>query len=86
MKALILLLVSAVTALAQWPAPKAPAVPEADGYVEIPNVAFAPTKNNTYRAVFDATRPADKPTALLPDAIPEQRLCLDEFLRCDAAV
>jgi intracellular sulfur oxidation DsrE/DsrF family protein len=66
MKTLIILLASAAAALAQWPAPKAPAIPEADGYVEIPNVAAAPTRNSIYRAVFDATRPADKPTALLP--------------------
>jgi len=66
MKPLIILLASAIAVSAQWPAPKAPAVSEADGYVEIPNVALAPTKNSTYRAVFDATRLADKPTALLP--------------------
>jgi hypothetical protein len=65
MKTLILLLASATAALAQWPAPKAPAIPEADGYAEIPNVAAAPTRNSTYRAVFDATKPAGNPTALL---------------------
>ncbi len=66
MKLVIILLASAITVSAQWLAPKAPAVPEADGYVEIPNAAAAPTKNSTYRAVFDATRAAEKPTALLP--------------------
>jgi len=66
MKPLIVLLVSAFTVSGQLPAPKAPAVPEADGYVEIPNVALAPTNDSTYRAVFDATRAADKPAALLP--------------------
>ena len=66
MKALIILLASSVIASAEWPAPKAPAVPEADGYVEIPNVAIAPTKDSRYRAVFDATRRADKATALIP--------------------
>jgi intracellular sulfur oxidation DsrE/DsrF family protein len=66
MKTLIILLASAAAALAQWPTPKASAIPEADGYVEIPNVAAPPTKNTTYRAVFDATRPAGNPTALLP--------------------
>jgi len=66
MKALIILLASTFAVSAGWPAPKAPAVPEADGYVEIPNVALAPTKNSTYRAVFDATRPAEKATALIP--------------------
>jgi intracellular sulfur oxidation DsrE/DsrF family protein len=66
MKALIILLASTFAVSAEWPAPKAPAVPEADGYVEIPNATFAPTKNSTYRAVFDATRAADKATALIP--------------------
>src|SRR5206468_12556961 len=66
MKTLIILLASLPAVLAQWPAPKAPAIPEADGYVEIPNAALSPTKEKTYRAVFDATRSADKPTALLP--------------------
>jgi len=66
MKPLIILVMSVLAVSAQWPVPKAPVVPEADGYVAIPNVAFVPTKNSTYRAVFDATRPADKPSALLP--------------------
>jgi intracellular sulfur oxidation DsrE/DsrF family protein len=66
MRALIILLASTFAVSAEWPAPKAPAVPAADGYVEIPNAAIAPTKNSTYRAVFDATRPADKATALIP--------------------
>jgi len=34
--------------------------------VEIPNATLAPTKTSTYRAIFDASRPADKPTELLP--------------------
>jgi intracellular sulfur oxidation DsrE/DsrF family protein len=34
--------------------------------VEIPNAALAPTKTSNYRAIFDATRPADKPSELLP--------------------
>jgi len=66
MRTLVILLVSMPAVLAQWPTPRAPAVPDADGYVEIPNAAFSPTKDKTYRAVFDATRLADKPTALLP--------------------
>ena len=66
MKTFIILISTITVAAAQWPSPKAPAVPEADGYVEIPNAALAPTKNSTYRAIFDATRPADKPTELLP--------------------
>ncbi len=53
-------------AAAQWPAPKANAIPEADGYVDIPRVAIAPEKNHTYRAIFNATEAAEKPTQLVP--------------------
>jgi intracellular sulfur oxidation DsrE/DsrF family protein len=66
MKAFLILISSVTLASAQWPLPKAPAVSGADGYVDIPNAALAPTKNGTYRAVFDATRAAEKPTDLLP--------------------
>jgi intracellular sulfur oxidation DsrE/DsrF family protein len=66
MKTFIILISTITLAAAQWPPPKAPAVPEADGYVEIPKAALAPTKNSAYRAIFDATHPADKPTELLP--------------------
>jgi len=66
MKTFIILISTITLATAQWPLPKAPAVSGADGYVEIPNAALAPTKNSTYRAIFDATRPAGKPTELLP--------------------
>lgn len=51
---------------AQWPEPKAPVIPEADGYVVIPNAAVSPTPTSTYRAIFDATRASDKPTQLVP--------------------
>src|ERR1700756_36265 len=66
MRSFIILISTLAVAAAQWPPPKAPALAGADGYVEIPGAALAPTKNSTYRAVFDATRPADRPTALLP--------------------
>jgi len=66
MRSFIILISTVAVAAAQWPPPKAPAVSGADGYVEIPNAALAPTKTSTYRAIFDATRPADKPTELLP--------------------
>src|SRR5262249_17589543 len=66
MRALNHLYASAFAVSAEWPAPKAPGIAEADGHVEIPNVAIAPTKNSTDRAVFDATRPADKANALIP--------------------
>jgi intracellular sulfur oxidation DsrE/DsrF family protein len=51
---------------AQWPPPKSPAVPQADGYVEIANAALPPMKGSKYQAVFDATRPAEKASQLLP--------------------
>ena len=67
MKTFIILIATAgVVAAQQWPAPKSPAIPQADGYVAIPNVVLAPTKENKYQAVWDATRAADKPTQLLP--------------------
>jgi intracellular sulfur oxidation DsrE/DsrF family protein len=51
---------------ASWPAPKAPVIPEADGYVAIPNAAVPPQPASAYRAIFDATRGADKPNQLVP--------------------
>jgi len=51
---------------APWPPPLAPVIPEADGYVVIPDAAVSPDKSRTYRAMFDATRAADTPTQLLP--------------------
>lgn len=50
----------------EWPEPKAPEIAAADGYVAIPDVAVAPDKTRTYRAIFDATHAADKPEQLLP--------------------
>lgn len=61
-----LLLASSRFALAQPPAPQASAVPEAYGYLAIPGAALPPAKNAKCRAIFDATRPAETPTALLP--------------------
>lgn len=46
----------------------APVIPEADGYIAIPNTKLAPDKNRTYRAVYDATR-ASKDSAQLVPAI-----------------
>jgi intracellular sulfur oxidation DsrE/DsrF family protein len=66
MKILILLLASAGIAAGQWPAAKSPAVPAADGYVAIPNVELSPARANIYRAIFDATRGAEKPAQLVP--------------------
>jgi intracellular sulfur oxidation DsrE/DsrF family protein len=50
----------------EWPEPKAPAIPAADGYVVIPDVAVAPDRARTYRAIFDATHAAEKQEQLLP--------------------
>ena len=66
MKMLVILLSTITLASAQSPPPKAPAVSGADEYVDIPNAALAPTKTSTYRAIFDATRAAKRPTDLLP--------------------
>jgi len=49
-----------------WPAPQAPAVPAADGFVVIPGAAVPPDRTHRYLAVFDATRRAEKPTELIP--------------------
>jgi intracellular sulfur oxidation DsrE/DsrF family protein len=69
--ALVLVLVcgaclAATQSSAQWPAPKAPVIPQADGYVAIPDAAVAPRKDLVFRAVFDATRAPEKPTEILP--------------------
>jgi intracellular sulfur oxidation DsrE/DsrF family protein len=50
----------------RWPVPKTPVVSGADGYAAIPNAAVPPTKTRTYKAIFDATRAADKPGDLAP--------------------
>jgi intracellular sulfur oxidation DsrE/DsrF family protein len=57
---------SATLAAAEWPAPKAPVIPEADGYVAIANAAVPPDPSRTYRAIYDAREAADKPTELVP--------------------
>lgn len=64
--AILLALNLAAASPAGWPAPTAPVIPEADGYVAIPNAAMTPQKTRVYRAVYDATRAAGKPTDLVP--------------------
>ncbi len=66
MKTTIIVIATVTAAAAQWPPPKSPAVPQADGYVEIPNVALPPNRGSKYYAIFDATRLADKATELMP--------------------
>jgi intracellular sulfur oxidation DsrE/DsrF family protein len=60
------LLAADPSAPAPWPAPKAPVIPSADGYVDIAHAAVPPDKSHVYRAVFDATQAAGKPTELVP--------------------
>lgn len=43
-----------------------PVVTDADGYAAIPGAAVPPDKARVYKAIFDATRSADKPAALVP--------------------
>jgi len=59
-------LLASPSAVGSWPPPAAPVVPQADGYVVIPNAVVPPDKTRTYRAVFDATRGAETPKDLVP--------------------
>jgi intracellular sulfur oxidation DsrE/DsrF family protein len=49
-----------------WPPARSPAIPAADGFVEIPGAAVPPARGQSYRAVFDATRSAGQPNQILP--------------------
>lgn len=58
-------LLSAAAIGQKWPPAKAPAFPEADPYVAVPNAAIQPTATSTFSAVFDATKfPSDRKTIL----------------------
>jgi intracellular sulfur oxidation DsrE/DsrF family protein len=59
-------LLTVTSVSAQWPAPTAPVIPEADGYVAIPDAAVPPQKTRVYKAIFDANRAAGKPDQLVP--------------------
>ena len=50
----------------KWPAATAPAVPEADGYVAIPNAEVPPDKAHVYKAIFDSSQDASDPRQILP--------------------
>jgi intracellular sulfur oxidation DsrE/DsrF family protein len=65
-KSMALALLVAGSASAQWPEPKSPVIPEADGYVLIPNAAVRPRADHVYKAVFDATGFPKNPASLLP--------------------
>jgi intracellular sulfur oxidation DsrE/DsrF family protein len=62
----VVIAVAAFEISAQWGKPSALVIPEADGYVSIPNVAIPPDKKRTYRAIYDATRASKDPKQLLP--------------------
>ncbi|HEX4795309.1 MAG TPA: DsrE family protein [Humisphaera sp.] len=67
MLALVVVVVSlSIVTYAQWARPQAAAIPQADGFVKIPDAAFPIDKNSTFRAVFDATRAASKPDQIVP--------------------
>jgi intracellular sulfur oxidation DsrE/DsrF family protein len=50
----------------EWPGAVAPVIPAADGFVAIPGAAIPPDREATYRAIFDATQGAAKPSQLVP--------------------
>ncbi|HSE21663.1 MAG TPA: DsrE family protein [Pyrinomonadaceae bacterium] len=60
------LIMLALDVSAQLTKPAATAIPEADGYVSIPNAAIPPDKKRTYLAIYDATRAAKEPSQLVP--------------------
>jgi intracellular sulfur oxidation DsrE/DsrF family protein len=49
-----------------WGKPSAPVIPQADGFFAIRDAALTPRPSETFKAVFDATRGAEKPTQILP--------------------
>jgi intracellular sulfur oxidation DsrE/DsrF family protein len=63
---LAILAYAASPVFAQWGEMKSPIIPEADGFVTIPNAAVPPDKKRVYRAVYDATRAAKDPKMLVP--------------------
>jgi len=61
--------VAAITvASAAYAAPEQlrPVVPEADGWIDIPNAALRPDPKMTYRMVFDARKGGARPSDLVP--------------------
>jgi intracellular sulfur oxidation DsrE/DsrF family protein len=63
---LVVLAPAASQSFAQWGAPAAAAIPEARGYVSIPNATVTPDKKRTYRAIYNATRAPTEPSQLVP--------------------
>ena len=60
------LLAAGRVSAAPWSAPRAPVIPQADGYIAIPHAAIPPVASHTYRAVYNATLAAAKPDQMLP--------------------
>jgi len=64
--AAILAVLPAIAFSGPWPPPRSPIIERASGYIAIPNAAVPLLKNRVYRAIFNATEAARKPTELLP--------------------
>jgi len=66
MKYIVMLFVcfQSITCLAQQNA--SPVIPEADGFFVIKNAKLQPDKTKIYKAIYDATKAASAPTAIIP--------------------
>ena len=62
----VIVVLAAWKVSAQWGTPAAPVIPEARGYVSIPNAAVTPDKKRTYRAIYNATLAPRDPSQLVP--------------------
>src|SRR5262245_54886179 len=59
-------LLSSSLLLAAPSPPEATAVPGPDAYVTIPKAELRPNKGQTYRAIYNATEAAGRPTEVVP--------------------
>ena len=62
----LLVIAPAAHGAAKWPVARSPVIPQARGFAAIPDAAVPVSRTQTYKAIFDATRLADKSTQLLP--------------------
>jgi len=60
------ILFASSVSFAQFGKPQATVIPEADGYVSIPNAAVPPDKKRVYKTVWDGTKAAKDPAQILP--------------------
>ncbi|TMQ71545.1 MAG: hypothetical protein E6K80_05300 [Candidatus Eisenbacteria bacterium] len=51
---------------AAWAKPVASVIPQAQGYIPVPNAAVMPKGTHVYRAIYNATLSADRPDHLVP--------------------